>query len=82
MGFLAGSEVKIAAVQLFLGGQFTVSFWVFFLLLGLVFPLALELLELRGFRIPIAVPAFLILFGGLIFRFIMVEAGQFTRYLY
>lgn len=82
MGFLAGSEVKIAAAQLFLGGQFTVSFWVFFVSLGLVFPLILELLELRGFRIPIAVPAFLILFGGLIFRFIMVEAGQFTRYLY
>lgn len=82
MGFLAGSEVKIATAQLFLGGQFTVSFWVFFVILGLVFPLVLETLELRGFKIPVAVPAFLILFGGLVFRFIIVEAGQFTRYLY
>lgn len=82
MGFLAGSEVKIASAMLFLGGQFTVSFWVFFVILGLVFPLILEVLELRGFKIPVGIPAFLILFGGLVFRFIMVEAGQFTRYLY
>lgn len=82
MGMLAGSEVMIQAAGLFLGGQFTVSFWVFVVVLGLVFPAALEILELRGFKIPIAIPAMLILVGGLIFRFIMVEAGQITRYLY
>jgi protein NrfD len=82
MGFLASSQVQIEAANLFLGGQFTVSFWVFVVFLGLVFPALLEILELNGFHIPIAVPAFLILFGGLMFRFIMVEAGQITRYLY
>jgi formate-dependent nitrite reductase membrane component NrfD len=82
MGMLAGSTVQIAAAGLFLGGQFTVSFWVFVIVLGLVFPAALEILELAGFKIPVAVPAVLILFGGLVFRFIMVEAGQITRYLY
>jgi hypothetical protein len=39
-------------------------------------------LELRGYHIPVAIPAGLILFGGMMFRFIMVEAGQITRYLY
>ncbi len=82
MGFLASSEVQIEAAQLFLGGQFTVSFWVFVIVLGLIFPAILEILELKGFHIPISIPAFLILFGGLVFRFIMVEAGQITRYLY
>ena len=82
MGMLAGSEVMIRAAELFLGGQFTVSFWVFVVILGLLFPAALEILELRGFKVPIAIPAILILVGGLIFRFIMVEAGQVTRYLY
>jgi formate-dependent nitrite reductase membrane component NrfD len=82
MGFLASSAVQIQAAELFLGGQFTVSFWVFVIILGLVFPAVLEILELRGYKIPIAIPAFLILFGGLMFRFIMVEAGQITRYLY
>ncbi len=82
MGFLASTAVQIEAAELFLGGQFTVSFWVFVVLLGLVFPAILEILELRGYHIPVAIPALLILFGGLAFRFIMVEAGQLTRYLY
>ena len=82
MGFLASSEVQIQAAELFLGGEFTVSFWVFVIFLGLIFPAVLEILELRGYKIPVVIPAVLILFGGLLFRFIMVEAGQITRYLY
>ncbi len=82
MGFLAGSEVQINAANLFLGGQFTVPFFVFVILLGLIFPAILEVLELIGYKMPIIIPAVLILLGGLIFRFIMVEAGQITRYLY
>lgn len=82
MGMLAGSSVQIAAAELFLGGPFTVSFWVFVVGLGLVFPAVLEVLEIAGYKVPVAIPAFLILLGGLVFRFIMVEAGQITRYLY
>jgi formate-dependent nitrite reductase membrane component NrfD len=82
MGFLAASEVQIEAAELFLGGAFTVTFWVFVVILGLIFPLILEILELSGFHIPIWIPALLILIGGLVFRFVMVEAGQITRYLY
>ena len=82
MGFLAASEVQIEAAALFLGGEFTVVFWVFVIILGLVFPAVLEILELRGFHIPVWIPALLILIGGLVFRFVMVEAGQITRFLY
>jgi len=82
MGFLAGSQVNIEAANLFLGGQFTASFWVFVIILGLVFPAILEILKLSGYKVPVAVPAILIIFGGFVFRFIMVEAGQITRYLY
>ena len=82
MGFLAGPTVQIDSAQLFFGGEFTVAFWGFLVIIGLIFPLILEVLELRGFHIPVAVPAALILFGGVLFRFIMVEAGQITRYLY
>jgi formate-dependent nitrite reductase membrane component NrfD len=82
MGFQAASQVQIDAAQLFLGGQFTVSFWVFVIFLGLVIPAAMEVLELLDFHIPVAIPVILVLLGGLMFRFIMVEAGQITRYLY
>ncbi len=82
MGFLAATEVQIEAAQLFLGGQFTTTFWVFVVILGLIFPALLEILELSGYKIPIWIPALMILFGGLVFRFVMVEAGQITRFLY
>ncbi|MBN2668696.1 MAG: polysulfide reductase NrfD [Bacteroidales bacterium] len=82
MGFLASTAVQQEAAALFLGGEFTAVFWGFFVMGGLVFPAILEILELIGYKIPISIPAFFILFGGALFRFIMVEAGQITRYLY
>ena len=82
MGFLAGSQVKIEAAKLFLGGAYTAPFWVFVVLIGLVFPAILEILEMRGKKIPVSIPAICVLVGGLIFRIIMVEAGQITRFLY
>lgn len=82
MGMLAGSQVQLEASELILGGQFTVTFWVFVVLLGLVLPAMLEMFELIGFRVPVYVPAFLVLMGGIVFRFVMVDAGQLTRFLY
>jgi len=82
MGFMAGTSVKLEAFHLFMGGSFTISFWIFVVLLGLVFPVTLEILELNGYHVPKWVPPLLILFGGLMFRFVMVDAGQITRFLY
>ncbi len=82
MGFLAGTAVATEAAQLFLGGDFTVSFWVYVVILGLILPATLEILEMFRFHIPKWLPPFLILFGGLMLRFVMVEAGQITRFLY
>lgn len=82
MGFLAGPEVQLDAADLFLNGRFAWPFWGLVVGLGLVLPFLLEVLELRGWRIPAALPALLILTGGLIFRIIMVEAGEATRWLY
>ncbi len=82
MGYWAGSEVQLEAMQLLVNGEFTVMFFVFVIILGLIFPALLELIELKGYKVPVVVPAILILIGGLVFRFVMVEAGQITRYLY
>ncbi|MDV7188503.1 NrfD/PsrC family molybdoenzyme membrane anchor subunit [Lutibacter sp. TH_r2] len=82
MGMYAGSEVQLEALQLLIGGEFTMMFFGFVIILGLIVPAIMEFLELRGFKIPVAIPALLILLGGLILRFVMVEAGQITRYLY
>ncbi|ULC58484.1 polysulfide reductase NrfD [Flaviramulus sp. BrNp1-15] len=82
MGMYAGSEVQLDAMNLLIGGEFTLMFFGFVVILGLIVPGILEALEIKGYKIPVAVPAILILIGGLIFRFVMVEAGQITRYLY
>lgn len=82
MGFLASGAVQIEAAELFLGGEYTAVFWAGVVVIGLIIPATLETMELFGYHIPISIPALLILVGGLIFRFVMVEAGQVTRYLY
>lgn len=82
MGFLASTQVHIEAAQLFLGGPYTTIFWLFVFSLGLVIPAILEILELRGFKMPYWLAPTLVLTGGIMFRFIMVYAGQASRWLY
>lgn len=82
MGMYAGSEVQLEAMQLLVGGEFTLPFFGFVIILGLIVPAILEIIELKGYKVPVIVPALLVLIGGLVLRFVMVEAGQITRYLY
>jgi formate-dependent nitrite reductase membrane component NrfD len=82
MGFLASTQVQIDAAYLFLGGPFTMTFWIFVVILGMIFPALLEILELRRYHVPVIIPAILVLFGSLMLRFIIVYAGQTSRWLY
>ena len=82
MGGLAGTQVHIEAAKMFLGGPYTTSFWIFVVLLGLIIPAFLEMLELRKYKIPSFLSASLVIIGGLILRFIVVDAGQASRWLY
>lgn len=80
MGLLAGPQVHVEAANLFLGGPFTWSFWLLVVGLGLITPLVLEYFELKGKDIPHYLVPVLILVGGLIFRIIIVHAGQISSY--
>ena len=82
MGMQAGSQVQIEASELLLGGEFTFMFWGLVVIMGLAIPAIMEFFELVGFKIPAVLPAALVIIGGIIFRFVMVDAGQLTRYLY
>lgn len=82
MGFMASTQVQIEAAQLFLGGKYTASFWIFVMILGLLLPALLEVLELKKIHIPVVIPATLVLFGGIMLRFIIANAGQASRWLY
>ena len=90
--YLIHGQLSVQAVQdslkLILGGPFTTLFWVFFLGLGLLTPLVIELKELvpvmvsnREFhynRFVTAGAAVLILSGGFLLRYIFVFAGQMS----
>ena len=82
MGFLASTQVQIEAAKMFLGGPYTMPFWIFVVILGMVFPSILEIMELKKFHIPSIVPPILVIFGSLMLRFIIVYAGQVSRWLY
>lgn len=82
MGFLAGPEVQLEAAAMFIDGKYALPFWGLVVGVGMLLPALLETLELKGWRIPAALPAILILCGGFIFRYIMVEAGQLSSYPY
>lgn len=82
MGFMASTQVQIEAANLFLGGPFTTSFWVFVILLGMVIPAMLEIMELGKFHIPVIIPSLLVIMGSFMLRFIIVYAGQVSRWLY
>lgn len=82
MGFLASTQVHIEAAQLFLGGPYTMPFWLFVFTMGLAVPALLEALELRGYKMPYWIAPVLVIVGGIIFRFIIAYAGQESRWLY
>ncbi|MFC2124255.1 NrfD/PsrC family molybdoenzyme membrane anchor subunit [Bacteroidota bacterium] len=82
MGFKASTQVQIDAADMFLGGQYTLPFWIIVVFLGMVVPALLEFLEFKGRKVPMYIPALLILIGNISLRFIIVYAGQASRYLY
>ena len=60
-----------------MGGAYTMVFWVLFVGIGLLIPLLLELLEMRGFAKTIALAApVLVLIGGYALRQVMIDVGQ------
>ncbi len=72
----SGGARGAAAVHLFLGGRFTAAFWTLVVAVGLLTPLALEVVESRKHYRPTLAAPVLILVGGLALRWIFVLAGQ------
>lgn len=73
-----GSAAQIQALECcVMGGPYTFAFWVLFVGIGLLIPLVLEIMEMRGLGKPLALTAaVLVLFGGYTLRHVMVEVGQ------
>lgn len=80
-----------SSIQLILGGEFTIPFWVGVVLLGIAIPLAIEGYELfpvilkegaARYSLQLsALSAVLVLTGGFILRYVFVYAGQVSHFL-
>jgi formate-dependent nitrite reductase membrane component NrfD len=92
--YIIHGELSVQAVQdslkLILGGPFTLLFWVFFLVLGLLLPLGIEVWEIapgllskatiHSNRRLAATAALLVLVGGFLLRYIFVYACQMSAF--
>lgn len=81
IGLLTSTEVHKDAATLLISGSFAPIFWVFVVGLGIIIPLFIQLLAVNHKikHTPLA-PVFVIL-GGLILRFVIVQAGQVSHYI-
>jgi formate-dependent nitrite reductase membrane component NrfD len=92
--YIVHGQLSVQAVKnslnLVLGGPFTLLFWLFFLGLGLLLPLMIEIYEsvpalltqktIHYNQRITAATAVLVLAGGFLLRYIFVFAGQMSRF--
>jgi formate-dependent nitrite reductase membrane component NrfD len=81
IGLSTSSQVQIEAAQLLLGGPFTAPFCVFVIGMGIVVPLIIQLLAVNHKIKHTPVAPVMVILGGLILRFVIVAAGQYSHYL-
>jgi formate-dependent nitrite reductase membrane component NrfD len=80
LGFLSSAKPHIEAAQLLLTGPYAPAFWVFVIGMGLIIPLIIQLLAVNHKIKHTPIAPILVILGGLILRFIIVEAGQYSHW--
>lgn len=80
VSFSTGGTTGELAAHNLMGGPFTPWFWSLVVVGGLVVPLAMNLLEVRGRARASVVAPILVLVGGLALRAVLVASGQATAF--
>lgn len=81
LGLVSSDRAHIEAASLILSGKYAAVFWVFVVGLGIIIPLLLQVLTIRSKIRHSVIPALMVIFGGLLLRFVIVYAGQYSHYL-
>lgn len=81
IGFFTSTESHQQAAWLILGGEYTVMFWVFVVLIGIVIPLIIQLNAVNDKIQHTPIAPLLVIFGGLMLRFLMVSIGQHSHWV-
>ncbi len=79
-GLLTSTEVHARAAQLILSGPYAPAFWVLAIGMGVVIPLFVQLLAVNSKIRHTPIAPIMVLFGGLVLRFVVVSAGQYSHY--
>jgi formate-dependent nitrite reductase membrane component NrfD len=80
IGLASSTEAHAEAARLVLGGPFTAVFWVGVVGLGIVLPLVIQSLAVTHRTIHTPIAPILVMLGGLALRFVIVYAGQYSRW--
>jgi formate-dependent nitrite reductase membrane component NrfD len=80
LGLMSSARPHIEAAQLLLTGIYAPAFWVFVIALGIVIPLGIQLLAVNHKIKHTPIAPIMVIIGGLILRFIIVEAGQYSHW--
>ena len=80
IGIASSTEAHAEAAKLLLGGPYTAVFWVVVVGVGVVAPLAIQMLTVARRIAPTHVAPVLVLIGGIVLRFVLVFAGQASHW--
>jgi len=81
IGLTTATRAHMQAAELLLDGPFTAVFWVFVVGAGVAIPLFIQSLAVRHRIQHTPVAPLLVIAGGLALRFVIVYAGQASRWL-
>lgn len=80
LGLLTSTQPHIDAAQLLISGPYAASFWVFVVFMGILIPLVIQLLAVNHKIKHQPIAPILVILGGLILRFVIVSAGQYSHW--
>ena len=80
VGLKTATEVQASAADLLLTGNYSSTFWVFVIGMGIVIPLIIQMLAVNHKIKHTPIAPLMVILGGLVLRFVIVSAGQFSHW--
>ncbi len=80
IGLVSSTRVHMEAALLLLTGPFAPAFWVFVVVLGIIVPLIIQSMAVNHKIAHTPVAPLLVVRGGLLLRFVIVQAGQVSHW--
>ncbi len=80
IGLISSTDAHLRAAFLILNGPYAASFWVLVIGIGVVIPIIMQSLAVRHRIHHYSILPVMVMFGGLMLRFVIVFAGQYSHW--